>query len=274
MKDQGHLHLSRFIHYQLKLLSACVWGSALLFGLYILGFYALALISQDFERWNSLLPGLFTQNRKMATYGIGLHFLGGGIILILGSLQFVDWIRIKWLKAHRLMGQIYVLACLLAGVGGLVFIAINRTIGGWPMDLAFAIYGLLISTSAIQTARHGMSGNLLVHRHWAIRLYALAIGSWFYRMGYGFWYLVVGKVGHTSTFSGPFDYFMDFFFFIPNLMVAEVIIRGFRLKGFWQELVGATTMIAVTTYVVLATYFFTSKYWLEGIIILKDFILN
>lgn len=43
---------------------------------------------------------------------------------------------------HRVGGRIYVAASLLAGVGGLGFIAVKGTIGGTVMDLDFAGYGV------------------------------------------------------------------------------------------------------------------------------------
>ena len=58
-----------------------------------------------------------------------------------------------------------------------------------------------------------------------LRLYALAIGSWLYRMDYGFWVQITDGMGHTDTFRGPFDYVMDFAFYLPNLVVAELYLR-------------------------------------------------
>ena len=35
-----------------------------------------------------------------------------------------------------------------------------------------------------------------------------------------------GGVGHTKIFDGPFDVAMAFFFYVPNLAVAELFIRA------------------------------------------------
>lgn len=121
-----------------------VWVSAGLFGLYILAFYAAALYQGNLERWNQLLPRLYESGTTTATSGIGLHFAAGGIILVLGSIQLLDSVRVRFPALHRWLGRLYVLSCLLAAVGGLAFIAVKGTIGGSVMNIGFALYGILM----------------------------------------------------------------------------------------------------------------------------------
>lgn len=241
------------------MLTVSVWCSAMLFGLYIVGFYALALLTGDSQRRNEVLPGLYVESKMLATTGIGAHFLAGGIILILGCIQLLNAVRQKWPALHRLTGRIYILVCILTASGGLVLILLNGTIGGWLMDVAFGLYGVLMLICAIQTFRYAYKRGIALHKAWTIRLFALAIGSWFYRMGYGFWFLLMGRVGHTHTFTGTFDYFMDFFFFIPNLLVAEVIIRGWKPQNALIKIVVSLVLLAIILYVWLATYYFTAN---------------
>jgi len=131
------------------------------------------------------LPGLY-QEGSTSTKGIGLHFAVGGIILVLGSIQLIEAIRVRYSAFHRWVGRVYVLCSLLAAVGGLAFIFIKGTIGGTVMNMGFALYGLLMLVCSVETFRHARAGRMEQHRAWALRLYALAIGSWLYRMDYGF----------------------------------------------------------------------------------------
>jgi uncharacterized membrane protein len=244
------------------LLVAVVWISALLFGLYILAFYFIALLQGNTEQWNEVLPGLYDQQTRGATAGIGIHFAAGGIILILGCIQLVERIRTRYPAVHRWLGRLYVLAALGAAVGGLLFILIKGTIGGLVMDIGFAGYGILTFTAAVATIRFARSGDLERHRAWAIRLFALAIGSWLYRMDYGFWFLFTGGLGHGQNFTGPFDYFMDFFFYLPNLLVAEIFIRRKEiLQNPTAKVFATLTLFLATAFLILATYFFTKEYW-------------
>lgn len=245
-----------------RILVAVVWVSALLFGLYILAFYLVALLEGNTAQWNDILPGLYDEQTQAATTGIGVHFAAGGIILILGCIQLLAPLRRHYPALHRWLGRVYVVASLGAAVGGLVFIFVKGTIGGLVMDIGFAGYGLLMFVAALATIRFARQGDFDKHRAWAIRLYALAIGSWLYRMDYGFWFLITDRLGHARNFTGPFDYFMDFFFYLPNLLVAEMFVRRHQIiKSKPASMAAALALFAVTAFFVLATYFFTKKYW-------------
>ncbi|MFZ5623261.1 MAG: DUF2306 domain-containing protein [Gemmatimonadota bacterium] len=239
-----------------------VWISTTLFGLYILAFYAGAVVEGEMATWNRVLPRLYEPDTPVATAGIGLHFAAGGIILVLGSLQLTGAIRAHYPALHRWIGRVYVTAALLAGLGGLAFIAAKGTIGGTVMDIGFSLYGVLTVLASVQTFRHAQARRLDMHRAWALRLFALAIGSWLYRMDYGFWLLLTNGAGHARDFHGPFDMVMAFFFYVPNLLVAEAFLRARRhtaLPGITLVTAGALT--GVTGFLLLGTYYFTKVYW-------------
>jgi uncharacterized membrane protein len=250
-----------------RALVATVWISAMLFGLYILAFYAGAATDDAMQRWNTALPRLYEPTTRAANAGIGLHFAAGGVILILGSIQLVAGIRDRAPVVHRWLGRVYVTASIAAGVGGLAFIAAKGTIGGPVMSVGFAIYGALMVIAAVQTIRHARAARLDDHRAWALRLYALAIGSWLYRMDYGFWHLLAGGAGHTHEFRGPFDAVMAFWFYIPNLVIAEAVIRARRTSAPAWLRGGATAALVVAVgFLLLGTYFFTKMYWGPAIV--------
>ncbi|GAB3044982.1 DUF2306 domain-containing protein [Spirosoma pulveris] len=245
-----------------RILATTVWLSTFLFGLYILAFYAAALYQGTMEHWNGVLPRLYEPETATATAGIGLHFAAGGIILILGSIQLLDSVRIRYPALHRWIGRLYVGACLLASVGGLVFIVGKGTIGGWVMNIGFGLYGLLMGWAALATYRHAIQRQVERHRIWALRLYALAIGSWLYRMDYGFWLLLTNGLGHTPTFSGPFDEVMAFFFYLPNLLIVELVSRAgsYRFPAS-LKLLASLVLVLATVFVGVGTYYFTRYYW-------------
>lgn len=243
-------------------LVATVWISATLFGLYILAFYAGALADGEMEAWNRVLPRLYERDTQAATVGIGVHFAAGGIILVLGCVQLIGAVRDRFPAVHRWTGRVYVVASLLAGVGGLTFIATKGTIGGAVMDAGFGLYGVLTVLAAVQTVRHARAGRMEAHRAWALRLFALAIGSWLYRMDYGFWIMLTDGAGHAQNFTGPFDRVMAFWFYLPNLLVAEAFIRGRRASARPAvRLASAFVLVVATCFLLLGTYYFTKIYW-------------
>ncbi|MEQ1783896.1 MAG: DUF2306 domain-containing protein [Hyphomonadaceae bacterium] len=245
-------------------LVAVVWVSSAIFGAYIIAYYGGAIPANTLTDWNTTLPRLYEAETPGASAGIGMHFFAGAVLLLFGPIQLVAQVRAKAPAVHRWIGRIYALAAFLAGAGGLTFIAIKGTVGGMPMTVGFAMYGGLMVIAAVQTVRHAMARNIDVHRAWAIRLFALAIGSWLYRMCYGFWFLFAGRdnPGHTDEFSGWFDYAMDFAFFIPPLIVAEMFVRARRTQASTVGRVATTTALAGgAAFIALATFFFTLYGW-------------
>jgi hypothetical protein len=161
---------------------------------------------------------------------------------------------------------------VLAASGGLIFIIVKGTVGGAVMEMGFTLYGALMLLSGVQTYRYGISRRIGQHREWGLRLYALAVGSWLYRMDYGFWFQLTGGIGHCSHFEGVFDQVMSFFFYVPNLLVAELIIRYRHYSASPRFLRLATILLLfMTAFLVLGTYHFTRLYWGPAIIRMFSF---
>ncbi|MDF7776101.1 DUF2306 domain-containing protein [Sphingomonas sp. AOB5] len=243
-------------------LVAIVWLSSAIFGAYIIAHYMGSLANGDAGAWNSTLPHLYVAGSLAANIGIGVHFLLGAVLLLLGPVQLIAGVRNRWPRVHRWIGWSYTIAAFVTGAGGTFYILARGTTGGWVMDLGFGLYGALMMLAAAQTLRHAIARRLDRHRGWAIRLFALAIGSWLYRMQYGFWFLMFGTWGHASDFRGWFDMVMVFFFFVPNLLVAEAFIRS---RGESVSVPvragGALVLAAAAVLVALATWTFTTKFW-------------
>jgi uncharacterized membrane protein len=252
------------------LLVATVWISAGIFGLYIVAFYGRNYLHGTMENWNGYaLPNLYEKAYPLATAGVALHFLAGGIILVLGSIQFIEWVRQKFPVFHRWLGRVYVVACALTAIGGLTYIIVKGTIGGMVMNIGFSGYGLAMLLCAVLTMKFARDKNFDSHRAWAIRLYALAIGSWLYRMYYGFTFFS-GVGWHQSDFRGTFDIIMTFFFWVPNLLVAEFFIRSStRQLPRWVQVSGSALVLTAILFIAVGTYHSTRFLW--GPVILEMF---
>lgn len=172
-----HALIHSFFRWSVQTLSSSVWLSTLLFGLYILLTYGLSWVTGNLELWNGGLLQTYVPDSPAATNGMAVHFLGGGILLVLGNIQLLATVRHRYPAFHRWTGRLYAAMAILAAIGGLVHIAIDGTVGGTLMDIGFALYGILMFVTAIQTVRHARLRRLATHRVWALRLYALAIAS-------------------------------------------------------------------------------------------------
>jgi hypothetical protein len=248
-------------------LVAASWISAAAFGLYIFAFYLGAFPIHHLVQWNDNLPGLYAQNNLPALFAMTVHLATGAIILLLGPIQLIGAIRRRWPALHRWLGRVYVFTAAIAGLGGLGFILTKGTIGGGAMNAGFGLYGALMVVSAVQTYRHALARRFDLHRVWAIRLFALAIGSWIYRMDYGFWLLVMHRLGHREDFHGPFDVVMSFFFYVPNLALAELFLRARRGLSHSGFKIAASVVLNIATLVVaVGSYYFVRFYWGPGIV--------
>lgn len=243
-------------------LAGVSWLSAAMFGCYILAFYIAAAWQGHFSGWNGNLPALYAPGHPLSLLAMGGHMAMGGVLLLLGPLQLIGAVRRRWPAFHRWIGRLYVAAAGIAGAGGLIFIAARGTIGGIVMDIGFGLYGALMVWAAWQTYGLARARHLVRHRAWAIRLFALTTGSWLYRMDYGFWEILANGIGHTHDFRGPFDQVMVFFFYIPNLLVAELFIRArVRPRPGALSLSAAALLAACTLFVGVGSYYFTLYYW-------------
>jgi len=245
-----------------RLLVATTWVSGAIFAVYILAFFGGSAIRGMAERWNESLPGLHDAAAPLATAAIGAHFLAGGVLLLLGPIQLFGAVRRRVPVLHRWLGRVYVVSAGLAGVGGLAFIAGSGTVGGTLMDVGFGLYGVLMILCAVLAYTNARSGRYDRHRAWAIRLFALTVGSWLYRMEYAAWSVTTGGIGMGAGFSGWFDAVMMFFFYVPNLIVAEMFIRARRTET--GAVVGsgaAMVLFAASAFIILATFLFTRGAW-------------
>lgn len=143
------------------------------------------------------------------------------------------------------------------------------------MDIGFGLYGFLMLISSVETMRHARAGRIDRHNAWAWRLYALAIGSWLYRMDYGFWFILADGIGHNDDFSGIFDQIMSFFFYIPNLLIVELLLRSKNpLNSFSTKVFASTLLLVATGFLFIGTYFFTLELWGPAILNLVRLAIN
>lgn len=173
-------------------------------------------------------PHYLRSPQTAANIAIFAHMITGAAITLLIPFQLVGPLRRRAPRLHRLSGRLITIAAITTAVGGLVYIVLRGTIGGWPMDMGFALYGVLTLGAAIQTRHHARAGQRVLHRAWALRFFWLAIGSWLYRVHYGLWYLITDGLWSHTDFTGAFDLVQNFAFYLPYLIGVEIYLRRQR----------------------------------------------
>jgi hypothetical protein len=95
------------------------------------------------------------------------HTISGVVALLAGPLQFSSRIRRRYLRFHRVLGRIYVLAVFVGAYTGIALAAGRPGLPGTSMQAAAWI---VCTVAAFITARNRQ---FIQHRQWMIRSYAV-----------------------------------------------------------------------------------------------------
>lgn len=171
------------------------------------------------------LSRVFRRDSPLSGAGLALHMIAGGLLCLFAPLQALPVLRNRWPQIHRRLGYVLISLALITGIAGLIYIAVQGTIGGWWMSLWFSLFGLALICSALRTAHFAIRQDRRAHRIWATRLIILAVGSWIFRMHYVLWFLFTGGLGSAPDLTGPFDRIQVVAFFVPYLLLAEIFLR-------------------------------------------------
>lgn len=251
----------RFFYY------ACLVGLGV-FGTYIILRGAGSTFS-NFDQWHDLVAGLPMRSVSdwIANLGIGMHFVCGAVLVLAWPILLSSRIRARHRAVHRWTGRAYVTAGLLAGTGGLSFI-FTRGAYAQSASIAFGIWGAVMMLSAAMAYVHARAKRFDLHRAWAIRLFAMVLGSWLFDLEIRAWKDLAGGIGFgKGNTSGPLDYAMLYLFFVPNLLVAEFFIRNKHRRlvqsgnAKWPAVVALAAVGLIFGYAIIAvTATHTGKY--------------
>jgi hypothetical protein len=214
-----------------RLFSIATLAGLDLFGTYI-ALRATGATPKNFEQWQNLLAGrpMPTASDWIANVGIGLHFVMGAVLVLAWPILLSAWVRSRHRAVHRWTGRIYVSAGLLAGAGGMSFILTHGTFSR-AAAIAFSIWGAVMMLSSIMAYVHARAGRFDRHRAWALRLFAMVLGSWLFDIEIQAWSILAHGIGmQAAGASGPFDIAKQYLFFVPNLLVAEFFIRNMHRR--------------------------------------------
>lgn len=150
-----------------------------------------------------------------------VHVFSSMFALVAGFTQFSRMLLRRAPKLHRGMGKLYVINVLLiTGPAGLVMSVYAN--GGWTSKLAFLVLSLLWWFTTFEGWRTAHRKRWLAHRDWMIRSYALTLSAITLRC----WKYLIA----TNFEMPPMDMYrlVAWLGFVPNLLVAEWIVRSLR----------------------------------------------
>ena len=150
-----------------------------------------------------------------------IHIIFGGIALLIGWIQFSVRLRRKYLKTHRFIGKIYVIAVAMSSMAGL-YIAFFAT-GGLVCVLGFGSLAILWVISNIKAYSTIRQGHIRQHQNWMICNYALTFAAVTLRI----WLpLLSAFVFHDFI---PAYRVVSWLCWVPNLVIALIIINKMKV---------------------------------------------
>ena len=148
---------------------------------------------------------------------LGVHVLCGILALAVGPLQFVGWIRRRFIRVHRFMGATYIASCTGLGLSGLVLATVSYP--SWVTSLGFGLLGLSMLFATWTALRMVLAGRIGDHRRWMIRSFSLIYAGVMLRL----WTLLYDELSNAGLVSFSFATaytWIAWLCWVPNLLIA------------------------------------------------------
>jgi len=249
-------------------MAARVWFIVAVAGQWMFAYYVAALYG------GSALRGDWTAWHKRMAHGQGPAMLGNiamavhlslaVIILLGGPLQLIPQLRRRAPSFHRWNGRMYVVALFMATISALYMVWFRGTAGDFAQHIGVSLNAVLIMIFAVVAVRYAITRDLGPHRRWALRLFMVVNGVWFFRVGLMVWLVINhGPAGfNPDTFTGPFLTFWSFANYLLPLAILELYLRTTNRSTPSARLAMATGLFIVTVAMALGIVVATKVMWL------------
>lgn len=236
----------------------------LMMAAYVAVFYGGAALRGDLAGWNKVLPHGYVAGDTVGNLIVASHLLFTVFIIVGGALQLIPGVRQHWPVLHRWNGRIYLASALVMSIGGLLMVWTRDSAGDPAKHIGISLNALLIIGCAGMALRHAVARRFAEHRHWALRLFLVVGGVWFFRIGLMFWILINGgPVGFDpKTFQGPFLTFLSFAQTLVPLGVLELYLRAQDAGRPRAQLAMAASLIMLTLMTATGIFAASMMLWL------------
>jgi uncharacterized membrane protein len=202
----------------------------LMFAFYVTSFYGRHAVAGNYSGWNKVMPHGYVAGDGVGNFAVGLHLALAVSIILAGFLQLIPALRQRFPQVHRWTGRVYVAVALLISLDGLFMVWTRGAVGGMTQHLSISLNALVIMGCAVMALRYARARRFAEHRRWALRLFLVSGGVWFFRVGLMLWLIIHrAPVGFDpKTFQGPFLTFLGLAQFLLPLAVLELYLRAER----------------------------------------------
>jgi uncharacterized membrane protein len=150
------------------------------------------------------------------------HMLVAPIALLVGPLQFIPSLRSRHRQIHRILGRVYVAACLIAGAAGLA--TAFHASGGPVAGLGFGLLAVCWIGATLGAWRAAVRRRLELHRLLMRFSYAMTFGAVTLRlqMAFGF---ALGFASYSQM-----SVWLAYTSWIPNVIVVALYCLNERRR--------------------------------------------
>ena len=185
------------------------WSTMTLLAIGVAAYAGAALISASLR--TPFVQDIFA-NLPVA---IAAHLAGGIVAIVLGAFQVNSRLRCRFLSIHRWSGRVYIIAVLVGGVAG--FALALHSFGGLVTHFGFGLMAIFWVATTLNAYRHIRRGDVVAHRAWMLRSYALTLAAVTLRL-----YLTVSQFAGIE-FEAAYQA-ISWLCWVPNLLVVEWFI--------------------------------------------------
>ncbi|PWF47582.1 DUF2306 domain-containing protein [Massilia glaciei] len=239
----------------------------LIFVVYIVALYGRSTVQGNFAAWNKVMPHGYVPGDSIGNAALAGHMLLAAIIMLGGLLQLVPQLRTRAPAFHRWNGRVYLLSAVAASLTGLYMVWFRGAAGDLMQHLGISFNALLVVVCGAMALRHALARKFALHRRWALRLFLVVSGVWFFRVGLMFWIVVNGGPAgfDPETFRGPFLSFLSFAQTLLPLAVLELYLRAQDRAGAGGKIAMAAGLLALTLAMGVGIGVATMGLWLPHI---------
>ena len=260
----------KFLNFSVKLWFVLATVGQWIFAYYIASFYGKSSLAGDFQKWNKVLPHGYVQDDWLGNAFVAAHIFFALIMVVGGPMQLIPQLRTRFRMFHRILGRFYIFTAVLIGIDGLVMVWTRGAVGGLLQHIAISVQALYIIAFAVLALRYALQRNFALHRQWAIRLYLVSSGVWFFRVYLMAWLLLNGGPAgfDPKTFDGPFLWFLSVLVYaLPvSLLVFEMYLKAQQktARALFQ-IFTATLILILTVLMGIGIFAATMGMWLPRI---------
>lgn len=231
-----------------------------IFIFYLFFYYIAPALQKGLEAWrgNQLVTG-YVDGDILGNYAVATHIFISILILGLGPLQLIPNFRTKYLQFHRWSGRIYLFAVVLTSIAGLYMVWVRgNPQAGLTEHIGTTIGGVLILVFSYLTLYYALTKKIIIHSKWALRLFMVASGVWYIRLGYGWFYFL----SIPEEYEKAFSIFISYGNYLLPLLFLEYYFFTQKSKAKFHQNNLIYLILAFTIFTGLGTWFALEYIWL------------